>query len=314
MKITVLDAATLGDDLSLAPLSELGEVTVYQATPPEKVAENLGDCQVTVINKIKLGEHNLAGNKTLKLICIAATGYDNVDIEYCRKNGIGVCNVVGYSSDSVAQLTIAMALSLATNLNPFRDHVFSGEYTKRGIHNCLTPVFHEIAGKTWGIVGLGNIGKAVAKVAEALGCKVIAYKRTPDPNYTCVGIDELCKTADIISLHTPLNDGTRGLINAERLAMMKENAILINAARGVVVDEKAVTEAVLSGKIAGFASDVYSVEPLQADSPFNALLGLPNVIFTPHMAWGSYEARCRCLAEICKNITAFFSGNPRNLL
>lgn len=314
MKITVLDAATLGDDLSLAPLSELGEVTVYQKTAPDEVIQNLEDCEVTVINKIKLGRHNLEGNSTLKLICIAATGYDNVDVEYCRSHGIGVCNVVGYSSDSVAQLTVAMALSLATNLNPFRDHVFSGEYTKRGIHNCLTPVFHEVAGMTWGIVGLGNIGKAVAKVAEALGCKVIAYKRTPDPNYECVGIDELCKRADIISLHTPLNDGTRGLINAERIGMMKRSAMLINVARGAVVDEKAVTDAVISGRISGFATDVYSVEPLQSDSPFTALLGRDNVIFTPHMAWGSFEARTRCLSEICKNITAFFAGNPRNLL
>lgn len=314
MKITVLDAATLGDDLSLAPLSELGEVTVYQSTPPEKVAENLADCQVTVINKIKLGKHNLEGNTTLKLICIAATGYDNVDVEYCRSRGIGVCNVVGYSSASVAQLTVAMALSLATNLNPFRDHVFSGEYTRRGIHNCLTPVFHEVAGMTWGIVGLGNIGKSVARVAEALGCKVIAYKRTPEEGYECVGIDELCRRADIISLHTPLNDGTRGLINRERLEMMKENAILINVARGAVVDEQAVAEAVINGRIAGFATDVYAVEPLQTDSPFTALLGKENVIFTPHMAWGSYEARTRCLSEICQNIKSFFAGTPRNLL
>lgn len=314
MKIAVLDAATLGSDLSLAPLDKLGEVTVHQATPPDMVKTNLADCEVAVINKIKLGAQNLEGNTTLKLICIAATGYDNVDVEYCRKNGIGVCNVVGYSSNSVAQLTVASALSLATNLSPFRDHVFSGEYTRRGIHNCLTPVFHEISGKTWGIVGLGNIGKAVAKVAEALGCTVIANKRTPDPDYECVDIDELCRRADIITLHTPLNDGTRGLINAERIAIMKKNVILVNAARGAVVDEQAVTEAVLNGDIAGFASDVYSVEPLQPNSPFNRLLGLDNVIFTPHMAWGSYESRVRCLDEICKNITAFFAGNPRNFL
>ena len=314
MKITVLYAATLGDDLDLSPLSELGEVTVHQATAPYEVCANLADCEVTVINKVKLGAHNLSGNKTLKLICIAATGFDNVDVEFCRAHGIGVCNVVGYSSDSVAQFTVASALSLATNLTPFCDHVFSGEYTKRGIHNCLTPVFHEVSGMTWGIVGLGNIGKSVARVAEALGCKVIAHKRTPDPLYTCVDIDTLCKSSDIISLHTPLNDGTRGIINTERIALMKKNVILINAARGAVVDEQAVTDAVLEGRITGFASDVYSVEPLQPDSPFNALLGRKNVIFTPHMAWGSYESRVRCLNEICKNIKAFWSGAPRNLL
>ena len=314
MKIAVLDAATLGDDLSLEPLSEVGDVTVYAATPPEMVEKNLGDCQVAVINKIKLGAHNLSQNTTLKLICIAATGYDNVDVEFCRSKGIGVCNVVGYSSNSVAQFTVASVLSLATNLTPFCNHVFSGEYTKRGIHNCLIPVFHEISGKTWGIVGLGNIGKAVARVAEALGCKVIAHKRTPDPDYECVDIDELCRRSDIITLHTPLNDGTRGLINAERIAKMKKNVILVNSARGAVVDELAVADAVIRGDIAGFASDVYSVEPLQTDSPFTCLLGRENVIFTPHMAWGSYESRVRCLSEICKNITAFFAGEPRNLL
>ncbi|MBR2459876.1 MAG: hydroxyacid dehydrogenase [Clostridia bacterium] len=314
MKITVLDAATLGADLDLSFLSELGEVTVYQSTAPDKVSENLGDCEVTVINKVKLGAYNLSTNTSLKLICIAATGYDNVDVEYCRSKGIGVCNVIGYSSDSVAQFTLASALSLATNLTPFCDHVFSGEYTRSGIHNCLTPVFHEVAGMTWGIVGLGNIGKAVARVASALGCRVIAHKRSPDPDYECVSMDDLCRRSDIISLHTPLNDGTRGIISRERIQLMKKNVILINAARGAVVDEDAVTDAVINEDIAGFASDVYSVEPLQPTSPFNRLLGKKNVILTPHMAWGSYESRVRCLKEICKNINAFFSGEPRNLL
>ena len=314
MKITVLDAATLGDDLSLTPLSALGEITVYRSTAPCEVEAHLGDCEVAVINKIKLGEHNLANNRALKLICIAATGYDNVDVEYCRGRGIGVCNVVGYSSASVAQFTVAAALSLATNLQAFCAQVNSGDYTRGGVANSLTPVYHEIAGKTWGIVGLGNIGKSVAAVAKALNCRVIAHKREKIPDYECVDIDTLCRESDIISVHTPLTPSTRGIINAQRLSEMKSSAILINAARGAVIDEEAVTNAVLRGQIAGFATDVYSAEPLSDFSPIYSLRGRSNVILTPHMAWGAYEARERCLSEICANIKAFFGGSPRNLL
>lgn len=312
MKISVLDIDTLGDDLDLSAVESLGDVTVYPLTLQSDVIERIADAEVLIINKVKLNRENLPFAKNLKLICITATGFDNVDINYCKEHNIAVCNVAGYSTDSVVQLTMAMAFSLSTNLNAFDSYVKSGAYTESGIFNCLKPVFHEMSGMTWGIVGLGNIGGKVARLAEAMGCKVLAYKRTLVDEYKCVDIDTLCEQSDIISLHTPLNEETYHLINRERLSKMKKNTILINAARGAVVDEEAVTEAVISGEIAGLGVDVYSCEPMQKDSPYQRLLGRNNVIFTPHMAWGAYEARRRCIDEVVKNIKSFSEKGRRS--
>lgn len=312
MKISVLDIDTLGDDLDLSVVEELGEVTIYPLTLQSEVEERITDAEVLIINKVKLNSQNLPFAKNLKLICITATGFDNVDIEYCREHGIAVCNVAGYSTDSVVQLTMAMAFSLTTNLNAFDSYVKSGAYTESGIFNCLKPVFHEMSKMTWGVVGLGNIGGKVATVAEAMGCRILAYKKTPVDDFECVDIDTLCEQSDIISLHTPLNDGTYHLINKDRLSKMKKNAILINVARGAVVDEAAVSDAVINGKIAGLGVDVYSTEPMQKDSPYQQLLGRSNVIFTPHMAWGAYEARNRCIEEVAENIKSFTKNGRRS--
>lgn len=314
MKIVLLDSATLGDDLDISVLEKYGEVSAYNKTSAEEVAERLSDADVVIVNKVKLNESTLGENSTLKLICIAATGFDNVDLDYMKKKGIGVCNVVGYSTDSVAQLTLSMVLSLATHLPEYMDCTRSGEYTRGGVANRLIPVYHEIAGKTWGVVGLGNIGKKVAAVAEALGCKVIANKRTPDPDYTCVDIDTLCREADIITVHTPLNEGTRNLINKDRIASMKKDAIVVNVARGAVCDEAALCDAVREGRLGGLGVDVYTVEPFGEDSPYFAVKELSNVCLTPHMAWGSYEARNRCLNDIMKSIDAFLCGEKRSRL
>ncbi len=314
MKIVLLDAATLGEDLDLSPLNKYGEVVVYPSTAPEEIKERLSGADAVLVNKVKLNKTTVGENDSLKLICIAATGFDNVDLEYMKEKGIGVCNVVGYSTDSVAQLTVSMVLSLATHLPEYNSFVESGEYSRGNIANKLTPVYHEIAGKTWGIVGLGNIGKKVAAIAAAFGCKVIANKRTPDPDFECVDIDTLCKEADIITVHTPLNDGTRNLINAERIAMMKKDAILVNVARGAVCDEKALCEAVKEGNIGAIGVDVYTAEPFREDSPYFEVRELPNVCLTPHMAWGSAEARARCLADMMKSIDAFIAGSMRSRL
>ncbi len=312
LKLTVLDSATLGSDIDLSMFEGFGELRVFKNTAPEDFVKNVADSDVIILNKVKVGRHNLPECRNLKLICETATGYDNIDIDYCRENGIAVCNVVGYSTQNVAQLTVAMALSLVCHLNEYDRLVTSGKYSNGTSANILTPVYHEIYGKTWGIVGYGNIGKQVARVAEALGCKVIVYKRTPVDDADCVDIETLCKTADIISIHTPLNDGTRTLISKERIAMMKKDAILINVARGAVVDEEAVAEAILENRIGGVGIDVYSVEPLPADHPYTDIAGRDNVILTPHMAWGSYEARIRCCCEAGKNIEAFLNGESRN--
>lgn len=312
MKIAILDAATLGDDMEFSLFDRFGETAVYKTTSQSELFKRIADIDVIVVNKIKLGASNLNGAKNLKLICVTATGFDNIDLDYCRENKIGVCNVKGYSTNSVVQLTVSMALSLVMHLTSFDCYVKDGSYTRSGVQNYLKPTFHEIAGLTWGIVGMGNIGKKVAEVANALGAKVIAYSRTEKEGFECVGIDELCARCDIISIHTPLNDGTRNLINAERIAKMKKNAIVINVARGAVTDECALADAVKNNKIGGIGIDVYSAEPMTKDSPYNKILDCDNVIFTPHMAWGAYEARVRCMEEIAENIDAFFKGKIRN--
>lgn len=312
MKIVFLDASTLGADIDLSIYERFGELTVFGSTTEDQFAQHVGDSDVIITNKLKVGRHNLPACKNVKLICVTATGFDNIDVEFCREHGIAVTNVVGYSTQNVAQLTVAMVLSLICHLKEYDRSVSDGSYTRGGVANILTPVYHEICGKTWGIVGYGNIGKQVGVVAKALGCKILVYKRTPVEGEECVDIDTLCRESDIISVHTPLNDGTRGLISRERIAEMKKDAILINVARGAVCDEEAIADAILEGRLGGAGIDVYSKEPFGEDHPCARIAGRDNVILTPHMAWGSYEARVRCCEEIALNIESYIKGEKRN--
>lgn len=314
MKLTLLDAETLGSDLNFHLFKEFGQVVVYENTAPDKVPEHIADSDIIVINKIKINQSNLKNAGRLKLICIAATGFDNVDLAYCKERGIGVCNVVGYSAHSVAQVTLAMALSLYTRLTEYSSFVSSGMYTKSGVANKLTPVYHELYGKVWGVIGLGSIGMQVARAARSLGCSVIGFKRTPCRDVPCCDLPHLCQTADILSVHLPLSQETRGIISRELIATMKESAIFINVSRGAVADEAALADAIKAEKLAGLGIDVYSTEPFPQTHPFYSLLGLPNVCLTPHMAWGAFESRERCLREIIVNIRAFISGEARNRL
>lgn len=312
MKIVFLDALTLGNDIDLSGFSELGEVVIYGGSTNAEVIERTRDCDIIVTNKLKLNENNLLQAHNLKLICVTATGFDNIDVNYARSRGIGVCNVVGYSTSNVAQITVGMVLDLINRTDDYRASVKSGEYSARGVANVLSPTYHEIEGKTWGIVGFGNIGRRVARIADALGCRVLVNKREAISDFECVDIDTLCKECDIITLHTPLNDGTRGLISSERIAAMKEGVILVNVARGAVVDENAVANAFKIGKLGGFGCDVYSAEPFGKDHPYYEIKDMDNVILTPHMAWGSYEARLRLCNEVKENIIAFFKGDIKN--
>ena len=312
MKITVLDAGSLGDDLSLAPLSAFGEVAAHRATAQEELYARVADCDILIQNKVKITTDVLSHAKNLRLICEAATGFDNIDLAAARARGIAVCNVPGYSAPSVAQVTVAMALSLATHLPAFCRHVASGAYSEGKDANYLVPVYHELAGKTWGVVGYGSIGQQVARVAEALGCRVLVCRRHPNGAANCVDIDTLCREADIISLHTPLTDETRGMIDKRRLSLMRDGVILINVARGAVTDEEAVAQAVESGKIGGLGVDVYSTEPFGKSHPFYRIKDSEQVYFTPHMSWGAYESRVRCLSVICENIAAFLRGERKN--
>lgn len=312
MKIVLLDTNGLGDDIDLSPLAALGDFTAYYSTNDSELAVRAADADVLVTNKLKLNRTNLAAAKKLKLICVVATGYDAIDLSYCRERGIGLCNVPAYSTNSVAQLTLALVLALSTHLFSYRSHVHSGDYAKSGRPNILSPVWHELSGKTWGILGCGNIGGKVASVAEAMGCRVLAYRRSPDPRYETVDLDTLLKESDIVTVHLPLNDDTRGLLSREKIALMKSGAILVNVARGAIADEEALTEAVESGALGGLGVDVFTAEPFPENHPYSRLYGKPNVILTPHCAWGALESRNRCIREVAENIAAFSRGQHRN--
>ena len=315
MKLVMLDTATLGEDIDLSPLAKIAQITEtveYKSTAPELVTERISDADIIILNKIKITERELLGAKVLKLICITATGYDNIDTEACARHGVALCNVPAYSTDSVAQITAAMALTLVCRLGEYRDFVHSGAYTASGVANSLTPVYHELSSMTWGIVGGGGIGSRVACIAEALGAHVLMCRRKPDERYEQVDIDTLCERSDIISLHVPLSDGTRGMIDRERIGKMKDGAILINVSRGAVTDEAALADAIKSGKLGGLGVDVYSREPFGCDHPFCDLLDDPRVCLTPHMAWGAAEARARCISIIASNISAYLADERKN--
>lgn len=312
MNIVLLDRASLGADTPISRLNSLGNTFVYDATAADEVCERVKDANILIINKIKITEQVLKSAKNLKLICVFATGYDNIDIEAAKRYGVGVCNVPGYSSESVALFTVTTALSLFTHLREYNDFVRSGEYTDSGIANRLIPVYHELYGKKWGIIGYGGIGKAVGRIAEGFGAQLLVNKRTKIEGVRCVDIDTLCRESDIITIHCPLTDLTREMINKERIGLMKPSVVIVNAARGAVVNEKDISEAVISGRIGGFSCDVYSIEPFGKDHPYNEIKSLPNVLLTPHAAWGAYEARERCLNIIIDNIKAFFSGEILN--
>jgi len=312
MKIKVLDKITMGSDVPLDMISEYGELTVYDVTPSELVKERVGDADVIILNKAKITADVIAEAKNLKLICEFATGYDNIDVEAARLAGVAVCNVPGYSTDSVTLYTVATVTALASKLITYRNFVNSGEYTAAGSPNKITPTFSDLRGKIWGIIGYGNIGKSVGRVAEALGAHVIVNKRTAEAGVECVDVDTLCRESDIITIHCPLNDGTRCLINAHRIALMKKDVILVNEARGAVLDEDAVARAVKDGQIGAFGCDVYSIEPFSKEHPYNEIMNYENVILTPHSAWASFEARCRCVEIISSNIASYLRNERKN--
>ena len=309
-RIVVLDAGTLGDDLSLLPLEAEGEVTVYRTSPPETVRERITGADAVILNKVKIGEDQLPDEGAPGIICVAATGFDNIDLEACRRHGVAVANVRGYSSESVMQVTVGLVLSLITHLPAYCAATANGSYTRGGNANMLSPSYHEIAGLTWGVVGAGKIGSRVADVARALGCRVLTNRRHPDG--VSVDLPTLLRESDIVTVHTPLTPETRGLIGEEEITLMRDGVIFVNMARGAVTDEAAVAAAVEAGKIGALGCDVYSAEPFPESHPYYAIRDRENVLLTPHMSWGAYEARARCLSEMILNMRAFFAGEERN--
>ena len=311
MKIVVLDgyAANPGD-LSWAALEALGDLTVYDRTAPEEVVARIGDAELALTNKTELGRAQLAAAPRLKYVGVLATGYNVVDVAAARELGITVTNVPAYSTDSVAQLTIALLLEICHHAGEHNRAVQAGRWTNSPDYCFWDTPLIELAGKTMGVIGYGRIGRRVAELARCLGMKVVAWTRTPrDPE--CVSLDELLRVSDVISLHCPLFPETRGLINRETIAKMKDGAILLNTSRGPLIDDQALSEALKSGKLYAAGADVAAVEPIAADNP---LLGLPNMILTPHIAWATLEARTRLLDIAAKNAQAFLQGEPVNVV
>ena len=317
MKIVVLEKVSLGLDVDISYYEEFGDVIYYDNTTVEEVANRITDAEIIIANKAPLNATTLAGAKALKIICETATGYNNVDLDYCKNRGIRVTNVKGYSTPIVAQHTFAMALYLLEKLPVFDTYVKSGEYAKCPIFTCFEPYFTELEGKTWGIIGLGNIGRKVAEIAKVFGCRVIFYSasgQNTTTDYERVDFDTLLAESDILSLHCPLTDRTQNIMNADAFAKMKKTAILINVARGPVVDEQALYEALTTGQIAAAGLDVLVKEPIAADNPLAKIQDSTKLFITPHMAWGSHEARSRCAREVYLNIKSFLAGEERNII
>ncbi|MBM7833715.1 D-2-hydroxyacid dehydrogenase [Clostridium sardiniense] len=312
--LVVLDGKTLGN-IDYDMLKEFGECVVYDMTDKVDVAERIKDANVVLTNKVVLNEDNLKESKNLELICEMATGFNNIDIEYAKKNNIAVTNVAGYSTNTVVQHTFASLLHLYDKISFYDNFVKSGEYSKSGMFTNLDRPYNDLMGKTWGIIGLGAIGRGVAKVCEAFGVNVIYYStsgRNSSSDYRRVDLEELLKESDIISIHAPLNDNTKGLINYENLCKMKKEAILVNMGRGPIVVDKDLAKAIDEEKISGAALDVFSVEPIQGDNPLLSVKNKDRLVLTPHIAWASVEARNRLFNDLLENIRAYNRGEKRN--
>lgn len=315
LKLVVLDRDTVGSDISFDGLNAFGEVTIYGKSDYSEISDRIADADIVVTNKCRLNEETLSKADKLKLICLTATGYNNVQTDYTKDKGIAVANVAGYSTNSVVQHTFAMLFYIWEKLAYYDSYVKSGEYTKCPNFCHMDQKFHELDGKTYGIIGLGVIGKGVAKIAEAFGCKVIYYSTSGKNNcseYEQVSFDELLSRSDIVSIHAPLNENTEGLMNMDAFHKMKSSAVLINAGRGPIVVEEDLVQALEGNVIAGAALDVICVEPMEPDCSLMKIKDSKKLLVTPHIAWATVEARQRVVDEVCLNIQAFLDGEQRN--
>lgn len=316
MKIIVLEAASVGRDISWQGLERFGEVVVYDGLAQDEVKDAIRDADIIVPNKLTIDKKVLEGSH-VKMVCEAATGYNNIDVDYCNSVGITVTNVRGYSTQSVAQHTIALLLSVYEKLNYYCTYVESGEYFTNGNFSKVDNPFHEINGKIWGIVGLGAIGRETAKLARAFGAKVVYFSasgNTYDVPYERVDFDTLLKTCDIVSVHCPLNEHTKGLFDDTAFSKMKSSAVFVNVARGPVVSNEALANAISTGQIKAAGIDVFEEEPLSLEDPLYGIKDRDKLFMTPHIGWGAVEARGRLLEELEENIQAFLSHEKRNVI
>ena len=317
MKLVVLERNSAGTDVDVSCFEKFGEVEYYPNTVAENTAQRVRDADIIMANKAPLNETTLKDAPNVKLICLLATGFDNVDLAYCKSRGIKVTNVVNYCTSTVAQHTLLLALALSEKLAFYDNYVKSGTYSTQDRFSNFDRAFYDLEGKTWGIVGMGTIGRRVAGLAKAFGCKVIFYSasgKSTCTDYERVEFDTLLQESDILSLHCPLSDRTRGLIDKDALLKMKETAILVNVARGPVVDTQALYDALIANQIAGAGLDVLEREPMAEDNPLAQIKDSTKLIITPHMAWASVESRTNLVQEVVKNIEAFLAGEDRNVV
>lgn len=312
MHIVFLDVKTVGDTENLKELNELGEVTFYPMTTTDQTADRIKKADIVITNKVVLDGPLLRSATQLKLICIAATGMNNVDLEAAENLGISVMNVSGYAANSVAQTTFAMILHLLQGVSFYDHYVKSGEYSKSDIFTNHNWPFWELHGKRFGIIGMGTIGQKVATVAEAFGCEV-AYFSTSGKNsgqpYQQLSLSELLNTSDIVSIHAPLNQNTESLIGYEEISRMKEHALLINTGRGGIVVESELARALDENMIAGAALDVFEKEPISSGNPLLKIKQSDKLVLVPHIAWASIEARSELINGVIENIKEFKEGN-----
>lgn len=317
MKIVVLERNSVGPDISVDCFGDFGELVTYPNTLDHQVSERVKDADIIIANKALLNEASLKDAANLKMVCEFATGYDNVDLAYCKSRGIRVTNAVDYCTDAVAQHTFAMLFYLMEHLRHYDDYVKKGEYGAQDRFSNFDLPFVELAGKTWGIIGMGNIGRRTASIARAFGCHVIFHSvsgRSSCTEYEHVTFDELLAKSDFLSLHCPLSDLTRDLIDKEALRKMKKTAILLNVARGPVVNNSDLYWALQNGEIAAAGLDVLEKEPITSDNLLGRIQDSNKLLITPHMAWATIEARTRIVTEVYKNIQAFLDGKERNIV
>ena len=312
MKIVFLDAKTIGEDIDLSGFDVLGEVVKYGFSTAEEARERSKDADVLILNKVQVNQQTIGEADHLKLVCVTATGTNNLDKEYLDKRGIAWRNVAGYSTESVAQHTFAMLFYLLEKLPYYDNYVKSEKYVNDVSFTHFAKAFHELSGMTYGIIGLGNIGRRVADIAKAFGCCVIYYStsgRNSQPGYERVSFDELLEQSDIVSIHAPLDENTLGLMNKEAFAKMKKSAILLNVGRGPIINEVDLAEALNNKTIAAAGLDVLSVEPMQEDNPLRGIKDSERLLITPHIAWAGVEARNRLMGIILGQIKEFFKAH-----
>ena len=314
MKIVFLDVKTIGEDIDLSGYEKLGEVIKYPFSSTDEVPERVTDADVIILNKVQINEQSIGAAKKLKLVCVTATGTNNLDKDYLDRRGIAWRNVAGYSTDSVAQHTFAMLFYLLEKLRYYDDYVKEDRYTNDTVFTHFEEVFYELSGKTWGIIGLGNIGRRVASIAEAFGAKVIYSSPShsaPQKGYCQVAADTLYASSDIISVHAPLNPYTENLIDKQAFSKMKKSCIFLNLGRGPIVVEQDLCDALEQGTIRAAGLDVLCTEPMDPENPLRRIKDSRKLLITPHVGWASVEARTRLMDIIQGQVTELFNAMPK---